>query len=204
MSKQSTGHPVLDHMEAELDRLWGFALRMTRDRDDAADLVQRTCTRAIERRDQYNSGRPLHSWLFGIAQNLWLNELRTRDKDRRGWDALSSEHQTSAAAQLSAAHHGTDTAPENSALLADVERAVNSLPDPQRDVLLLVAVEGFAYREAAEVLGIPIGTVMSRLARARLAIGKQFVESTPTLSSPRSKITSILRDRRNKRRESQQ
>lgn len=188
MSEKTPGHPVLDRMEAELDRLWGFALRLTRDHDDAADLVQRTCTRAIERRTLYDPSLPLRSWLYRIAHNLWINEVRKRNVERRVHESMSHDHSHPLEAPTTV-RRGVETAPENSALLADVERSVMALPEAQRQVLLLVAVEGFSYQEAAEILDIPIGTIMSRLARARLAIGLQFIEHGS--SATRSNVTSI-------------
>jgi RNA polymerase sigma-70 factor (ECF subfamily) len=120
-----------------------FALTLTRSRHDADDLVQMTCERALARAEQWRADTRLESWLFRIMQSIWLNELRARKvRDRHRADAQSS---------------GTPDAADEGERLAEAR-------------LKLVCVEGLTYKEAAEVAGIPIGTVMSRLARARLTL----------------------------------
>ncbi len=150
-----------------LPRLWRFALRLTRNAADAEDLVQRTCVRALERRSQWQIGTVLLSWLFSIMQSIWLNELRTLQRRREGSISDSEFDDLEFAA--------SNGDPEHHFLCRQVFEAVESLPEAQRSVMLLVAVEGFGYQETAEILGIPIGTVMSRLARARLTVGERFI-----------------------------
>jgi RNA polymerase sigma-70 factor, ECF subfamily len=152
-----------------LPRLWRFALRLTRNPTDAEDLVQRTCVRALERRGQWQTGSVLLSWLFAIMQSIWLNELRVLQRRREG-SLSDSEFQ-----DVEFEAHTGD--PEHQLLCRQVFEAVESLPEAQRSVMLLVAVEGLGYQEAADVLGVPIGTVMSRLARARSTVGERFVSS---------------------------
>lgn len=157
-----------------LPRLWRFAWRLARDRHDAEDLVQRTCVRALERRAQWRPGTALPSWLFAIAHSIWVNELRSAQRRRTG--SLDAQPPEEAEAQAVAASDN----PEFDLHCRQVVRAVEALPEAQRLVLMLVAVEGFSYREAATVLDVPIGTVMSRLARARLSVGRRFhADSTP-------------------------
>jgi RNA polymerase sigma-70 factor (ECF subfamily) len=147
-----------------LPRLWGFALRLSGNRQDAEDLVQRTCLRALERQHQLQPDSSPHSWLFAIAHTIWLNEIRSRSIRSRtnvAWDDTLLEVIADPAAQ----------SPETLLMHRQIVRAVAHLPDTQRTVLLLVAVEGFTYSEAAATLGVPIGTVMSRLARARRSLG---------------------------------
>jgi RNA polymerase sigma-70 factor, ECF subfamily len=156
-------------LPALLPRLWRFAVRLTGHRQDAEDLLQRTCVRALERRHQLQPATSPLSWMFSIAHSVWLNELRSRQIRSHAsmqWseDLLETLEDTSA------------LDPETDALHRQILGAVASLPDAQRAVMLLVAVEGLSYREAAEALQIPIGTVMSRLARARLTIGERFSE----------------------------
>lgn len=150
-----------------LPRLWRFAMRLTRERSDAEDLVQRCCLRALERRDQWRPDTSLLSWLFSIMHSIWLNEIRTR-QHRRKWTAELDED------QLDLCHDRRATDPSEHALYRQVIAAVEALPEEQRSVVLLVAVEGLSYKEAAVALSVPIGTVMSRLARARIAIGGRF------------------------------
>jgi RNA polymerase sigma-70 factor, ECF subfamily len=150
-----------------LPRLWRFALRLAGDKDDAEDLVQRACIRALERQYQLQPGSSTVSWLFAIVHSVWLNEVRAR-KIR----SHRSIQWTEELAETVADPLALD--PETYVLHQQIVSAVERLPDAQRTVMLLVAVEGMSYREAATVLEVPIGTVMSRLARARLTIGKDL------------------------------
>ncbi|MBV8806235.1 MAG: RNA polymerase sigma factor [Sinobacteraceae bacterium] len=150
-----------------LPRLWRFALRLAGDKHDAEDLVQRACMRALERRHQLQAGTVILSWLFSIMHTVWLNEVRAR-KVRNHASLQWDEELTETLVDSSSAD------PETNALYQQVITAVARLPEAQRAVMLLVAVEGLSYREAADVMGIPVGTVMSRLARARLTIGEAF------------------------------
>jgi len=154
-------------LPALLPRLWRFALRLAGDRHDAEDLVQRACVRALERRHQLQPGTSTLSWMFSIVHSVWLNELRARQIRNHGSMQWSEELVDTVAAPVACN-------PEVYAHHQQIIRAVEKLPDAQRTVMLLVAVEGLSYREAATVLEVPIGTVMSRLARARLTIGESF------------------------------
>jgi RNA polymerase sigma-70 factor, ECF subfamily len=154
-------------LPALLPRLWRFALRLAGDRHDAEDLVQRACVRALERRHQLQPGTATLSWLFSIVHSVWLNEVRARQIRSHGSIQWSEELADTVADPVAAN-------PESYALHQQIIAAVEKLPYAQRAVMLLVAVEGLSYREAASVLEVPIGTVMSRLARARLTIGESF------------------------------
>ena len=150
-----------------LPRLWRFALRLAGDRRDAEDLVQRACGRALERQHPLQPGASTLSWMFSIVHSVWLNELRSRQIRSRGSMQWSEE-------LVEAVADTTACTPETHALHQQIISSVEKLPDAQRSVMLLVAVEGLSYREAATVLDVPIGTVMSRLARARLTIGESL------------------------------
>ncbi len=155
-----------------LPRLWAFALRLAADRHDAEDLVQRACVRALERRHQLQPDTSALSWMFSIVHSIWIDEIRSRQirgRTRIEWN----EELVETVPDPSAAD------PETGLLYRQILDAVDLLPDAQRMVMLLVAVEGVTYREAAEILEIPSGTVMSRLSRARLSIGARF--STPAV-----------------------
>ena len=168
---QGSGAMEPDGLSAELPallpRLWRFALRLAGDRHDAEDLVQRACVRALERRSQLQPGTSTLSWLFSIVHSVWLNEVRARQIRSHG-SMQWSEELADTVPDTGASN------PEEYTLHQQVISAVEKLPDAQRTVMLLVAVEGLSYREAATVLDVPIGTVMSRLARARLTIGASF------------------------------
>ena len=168
-------HNLIDAIaNVELPSLWRFALQLTRDTHDAEDLVQRTCVRAMEKVDQYDDSGKLKSWLFSIAHNLWRNELRSRAIRARG------DIQAANPAGLNESEWGRDlSTPDIRLELQDVIKAVEGLPEGQRLVTQLVCVNGFSYAETATILDIAVGTVMSRLARARIAIGEQFLNDGP-------------------------
>lgn len=144
-----------------LTRLWRYGMVLSRRRDVADDLVQATCVRALERAGQFSPGTRLDRWLFSILHSIWLNEIRSR-KVRMGQGFVDADETL----VFDGAH---DT--ETHVLAGQVLRQVQALPEAQRTAVFLAYVEGLSYREVAEVLDVPIGTVMSRLAtaRARLA-----------------------------------
>jgi RNA polymerase sigma-70 factor (ECF subfamily) len=155
-----------------LPRLWAFALRISGDRHDAEDLVQRACVRALERAHQLQPDTDPLSWMFSIVHSTWINELRARSVRKRSsmeWDDDFLENVADP----------VDKGPETQLMHSQIISAVERLPEAQRVVMLLVAVEGLSYQEAAEVLEIPIGTVMSRLSRARQAVGALFGTHDP-------------------------
>jgi RNA polymerase sigma-70 factor, ECF subfamily len=154
---------------ALLPRLRRFARGLAGTADQADDLVQAACERALSRIQQWTPGTRLDSWMFRIVQTIWLDERRSV-KVRSGEGTIEAEM---AGAELS-----VDGMREmESHLTFDaVRRAMAKLPEEQQAVLMLVCVEGQTYKEAAETLSIPIGTVMSRLARARLALAREMGE----------------------------
>lgn len=154
-------------LPAMLPRLWAFALRLAGDRHDAEDLVQHACVRALERADQLQPGTAPLSWMFSIVHTTWINELRARNVRKRS----SVEWDDSRVQNVADQSVGTPDAYLMNRQTIDV---VMRLPEAQRVVMLLVAFEGLSYTEAAQVLDVPIGTVMSRLSRARQAIGAHF------------------------------
>ena len=136
-----------------------YARALARDRQDADDVVQDALVRAIERDATYDPGRSRRRWLLAIVHNVFVSGLRRRMAERRRDDRF---------AEAEAAH--CDAAQEHHARLADIARGFAALPEHQRAVLHLTAVEGFSYQECADLLNVPVGTVMSRLARARAAL----------------------------------
>lgn len=144
---------------ALLPRLRRFGRTLAHTREDADDLVQLAIEKALTRTDQWAPGTRLDSWMFRIMQNAWIDELRARE--RRGQTFPPEE----------AGEHIGDTTTAGAQLDAIlVRKAVASLSDEHRAVVGLVLVEGQSYQEAAETLGVPVGTVTSRLARARQAL----------------------------------
>lgn len=140
-----------------LPQLRRFAVSLTRNLADGDDLVQAVCERAITRRDLYTPGEPLQRWLYTMMRNLWISEIR-KQKVRMG----EGQEDAAESAALS-----TDTGGFSVTAGNQVMDMVLSLPEGLASVLLLVSVEGHSYREAAEILNIPIGTVMSRMSTAR-------------------------------------
>lgn len=147
-----------------LPRLRRFGYALTGSIDDGDDLVQSACERALTRLDQFAPGTRLDSWMFRIMQNLWTDHKRS-PRPRREFSAPPADLEPLVVGDA-------ERELEDRLFLAEVRRAVAALPAEQREVLAVVCVEGLSYREAAQVLEIPIGTVMSRLSRARLAVGQ--------------------------------
>lgn len=146
---------------ALLPRLRRFARALTGQVADADDVVQIAVERALMRADQFQPGTRLDAWLMSIVRNAWIDEARSRT--RRG--------QTFAPAELGE-NVGFDGEAQMHARLeaSDVWSAMRDLPDEQREAVALVCIDGMAYREAADALGVPIGTLTSRLARGREAL----------------------------------
>lgn len=149
---------VREQLAALLPRLRRFGRTLARNREDADDLVQIALERALTRTDQWQPGTRLDSWMFRIMQNAWIDETRARE--RRNQTFVDEEE---------GEHVGVSTTDAQIDAIA-VRKAVAQLNDDQRAVVGLVLVEGLPYKEAAEVLGVPIGTLTSRLARAREAL----------------------------------
>jgi RNA polymerase sigma-70 factor (ECF subfamily) len=141
-----------------LPRLRRFARSLSRNQHDADDLVQSSVERAWKNSGQLRPGANLGSWMFGIMKNAWIDDRRARG--RRGEVPLPED---------SGSHPAVSTA-DADVNLWSVSEAMDKLPEDQRLAIALVLVEGMSYKEAAEVLEIPIGTLTSRLARGRMAL----------------------------------
>ena len=144
-----------------LPRLRRFAHALSRNGADADDLTQATIERALRSRAQWEVGTRLDSWLYRIMRNLWIDTVRARGRKEK--------HE---APQDEALRIGEDPrdAIETSLELKRAMAAMDRLPDEQREVVALILIEGFGYREVSEMLGLPIGTVSSRLVRGRTAL----------------------------------
>jgi len=155
-------------VEAEIPRLRRYALALTRDKTRADDLVQSSLTRAVAKQHLWQAGTNLRAWLFTILHNQHVNDVRRSPRDGNNVSideiAPTLPTQSNAIATLE---------------LRDLERALGKLPPEQSQVILLVGLEGMRYEEVAEILGVPVGTVRSRLSRGR----DQLRILTPTQNS---------------------
>lgn len=160
---------VLELVEAEIPRLRRYARYLARDVDRADDLVQECLMRAIARIDSWTPGTNLRAWLFVILRNCYINELR-RGQRMGGISEASSDYELIPTAANQEAHMS----------LLEVRDAYLTLSEEHREVLLLVAIEGLQYGEAAGVAGVAIGTIRSRLSRARQAL-RDALEGGPAI-----------------------
>lgn len=144
--------------------LFGYALALTRNRDQAADLVQDCLVRALSGTGAPVKERAFRAWLFIIARNCWVDQLRSLRRQRALYDAVEG------------ANHGTPTPLDATVTRLAVREAFFLLSSDHRDVLALVDIGGFSYDETAVMLGINRGTVMSRVSRAREALAGQLAD----------------------------
>lgn len=152
---------IRERMIELLPRLRRFSYALTGNLDKADDLVQETCARALTSADQWQVGTRLDSWMYRIAQNLWFDKVRATKTRGEVVDVDAANDIVGV--------DGRDVT-ESLLTLQAVTRAIRELPADQRMVLMHVCIDGLSYKDTAEALGIPIGTVMSRLARARQAL----------------------------------
>ena len=161
-----------------LDQLYGAALRMTRNPADAEDLVQETYLKGFAAFDSFTQGTNLRAWLFRILTNTFINAYRKKQRepfqsgsdDLTDWQLHDAESHTSTglrSAEMEALDRITDS---------DVVQAMSNLPEDYRLAVYLADVEGFSYKEIAEIMETPVGTVMSRLHRGRKLLREQLAD----------------------------
>ena len=162
-----------------LDSLYGAALRMTRNPSDAEDLVQETMLRAYRAFDRFEPGTNLKAWLFRIMTNAYINTYRKRQREPQ---RVSADDLEDFDLYQELKNHDSQfgETPENivldSLVDSDILEAIDDLPEQFRLAVVLSDVEGFSYAEMAEIMGVPMGTVMSRLHRGRKALQKRLWE----------------------------
>lgn len=164
LDKKRSDREVREGLPKVFPRLWRYALVLSSNRDTAFDLAQATCLRALENSEKFEAGSALDRWLFRIAHRIWLNELRATAVRRGGGLQPVEEIEIP----------DTNLSSETNIFISEVLTTVYELPEAQRVCVLLVYVEGFKYVEAAKILDIPIGTVMSRLAAARKTVSSKM------------------------------
>ncbi len=165
-----------DAFEAEVlplvDRLYGFGVYLSGDRREAEDLVQDTLVKAYRAFDRFEPGTNLRAWLYTILANTYKNRLRRRDQGWTSLDDLSPAGEAETA--WSEGSIDPEVAADDLSVQERVRAAIDKLPPDFRAVVLLADLEGYAYREIADILGVPIGTVMSRLHRGRQALKRHL------------------------------
>ncbi len=171
---------VIPHLRA-------FGRSLSGNRDLADDLVQETLLKAWAARARFQAGTNMRAWTFIILRNLFLSQMR-RARFKGEWDDIT-------ASRVLAAPAGQ----EHHVELADMQRALMHLPQPQREALILVGAGGFAYEEAAEICGCAVGTIKSRVARGRVALEQLLTEGKlpsrrDSATSEHTALQNILRD----------
>jgi RNA polymerase sigma-70 factor (ECF subfamily) len=160
-----------------LNALYGAALRLTRSPSDAEDLVQDTFLKAHRFYDRFEAGTNLKAWLFRILTNTFINKYRRRTRERDVLDGVDAdpvgEGVMSRHAMRALSSPVADA--ERTLLAQEIQGALDTLPEDYRVMILLADVEELSYKEIAEIVGCPIGTVMSRLHRARKSMQKHLV-----------------------------
>jgi RNA polymerase sigma-70 factor (ECF subfamily) len=167
MSTMTPADEVRAALGELLPRLRRFARVITRNVADADDLVQASVEKALARAEQWRPGSRVDSWMFGIMKNAWVDEIRAR---RRRDRVYAPEEAGSKVGDASAAARD---------IALSVQAAMERLPEEQRLAVALVLIEGLSYKDAAETLGIPIGTLTSRLARGRATLQAALGDEGP-------------------------
>lgn len=162
-------------IEPELPRLRTLARRLCNNESDASDLVQDTVLRALAYESHFTPGTSLRAWLYQIQRSVFISRYRRRCRERRALDVLAHDP---------CAWLRRDAAPAMSRLTGTAEVALSGLPETFRSVVELVDLAGYEYRDAAQVLEIPIGTVMSRLHRARRQLAQHLTDTPGEVSTP--------------------
>jgi len=163
------------HALEHLDALYGAALRLTRRPDEAQDLIQDTYLKAIRARQRFVEGTNIKAWLFTILHNTWRNRRRDGARSRVAFDSDAVEQASEGATNWSVQAASPEELLLRESIDADIQAALDGLPDAYREAVWLRDVEELTYQEIAEALEVPLGTVMSRLSRGRRRVsGRGF------------------------------
>ncbi len=190
--------PARDEFEREalkhLDALYGAALRLTRSPSDAEDLVQDAFVKAYRFYDRFEPGTNMKAWLFRILTNTFINKYRRTTRERKVLEGREAEPVGDGVMSRAAMRTLTDPVAEahRRIITAEIQEALDSLPEDYRVMIVLADVEELSYKEIATIVGCPIGTVMSRLHRARKKMQRRLLAQAvqlgiveePTVSEP--------------------
>jgi len=159
-----------------MDAVYNFALRMTGDEDDADDLVQETYLKAFRFFDKFEKGTNCKAWLFRILKNSYINDYRkqTKEPDKIDYEDVQNFYETIKADEIETRHYEHDAF--TNLLDDEISSAITDLPEDFRTVIILSDIEGFTYEEIADFVDIPVGTVRSRLHRARKMLYTQHYD----------------------------
>jgi RNA polymerase sigma-70 factor, ECF subfamily len=199
-----------------IDALYGAAYRLTRNARDAEDLVQDALLRAYKFWDSFQQDSNCKAWLLRIVTNTFINEYQRRKRSREVLDAASAEQDATDGVLVQASAHDKQS-PDQVLLQAsvsdDVQRALDQLPDDFRTAVILCDMQGLSYKEIAEIMETPVGTVMSRLFRGRkllaaalreFAVAEGYVKETTSEADKPSETIDLQKYRASKAREGSQ
>lgn len=160
-----------------LDALYGTALRLTRSASDAEDLVQDAFVKAYRFHERFEPGTNMKAWLFRILTNTFINKYRRKSRERKVLEGRDAEPVGEGVMSRAAMRSLSDPVSEahRRLITAEIQEALDSLPEDYRMMIILADVEELSYKEIATIVGCPIGTVMSRLHRARKRMQKRLV-----------------------------
>ncbi len=162
-----------DEVMSNLDSMYRYALHLVRNPEDAGDLVQETCARSLKAADKFKRGTNARAWLFAIMRNIFFNQYRAKSRGEipSDWtdEVVSGDQRFTGSVWPQPFEMFL-----RSVMREDIDKAMDELSADFRSVVLLCDVEGFSYAEAAELLEIPVGTVRSRLHRARTSLQKML------------------------------
>ncbi len=187
-----------------LDRMYAAAMRLTRSESDAEDLVQDAMLKAFRFHDRYRAGTNMKAWLLRILTNTFINKYRRKRRERDVFDGALATPVGEGVMSNHAIRGLTQPveAAQRRMLASEIQGALESLPEDYRAIVIMADVEGLAYREIAEALECPIGTVMSRLHRARKVLRTQLVsqaEAMGIVDVPPTKAPISLNDYKRKK-----
>ena len=159
-----------------MNSVYNFALRMTGDADDADDLVQETFLKAFRFFDKFERGTNCKAWLFRILKNSFINDYRkqTKEPDKVDYEDVQNFYETIKSDEINSSHYEHDAF--TNLLDDEISKAIAELPEDFRTVIILNDIEGFSYEEIADFVDIPVGTVRSRLHRARKMLYSQLYD----------------------------